>query len=638
MNLVQKLVWLAIAVLAIMNFGCSGSSSVPALPDVEAGLSVQKSSQRQVGNHLWGYYDCWLDVEAQKVIAVPNRTAMFSANVVDFTNMSPANIFIKIFLIEENPTNIRVVMNIGITHPFPGMPEYNGYDVRAIFIGEASHSLQSDPSMTYSDRNDDQFVLNPNGYTRWFNPEEFQTPGLFGYTKGILATPGYTGDATLNPFIYYTDGLHGIPESGVNISAVTYLINHYDDRGVFSSGTTNYMVWNILFPKSKNTDFSYAIMACWAGEDPQDHPANAEDPLMVIDFPWDNTKIWYEEDTGEFGGKFATDIYPFNWYTDTELGVLNTDYEITIEGTFMDSPYTLNDFEMTPTDNTFLVKPTFHVEFPVDTVASVDDEEYWVIVKRPGYDYTNEYGIQNDAWTDTLTTYMRRSVWVYEEEQPIHENFNSEPEGWYYGTYTYSALGGAGGPDPDYTTNSPYLTGAYGFPGNIRFPPVGNYVPGGVVATVVTPPWKVPEGWDSVSLRVYGCLGAGDGDPGYWGANVKIAVSDTNGLAPFLANGKIGPGVQVLQASPGSYGSWLEYDTQSLNFWSSAMAGQPAWTEPRGGGAFPQSLDGNWFSVSIPEEYHGEHIKIAFQFQTDEFGWAGVGTGFALDGFYVFVN
>jgi protein involved in sex pheromone biosynthesis len=66
------------------------------------------------------------------------------------------------------------------------------------------------------------------------------------------------------------------------------------------------------------------------------------------------------------------------------------------------------------------------------------------------------------------------------------------------------------------------------------------------------------------------------------------------------------------------------------------MAGQPAWSSERGGGAFPSTLTTK-LDVDIPSKYFGKKVKIAFQFQTDDAGFAGYGTGFALDSYILWV-
>jgi len=94
---------------------------------------------------------------------------------------------------------------VAITHPL-NTAEFDGYDVMGVLIGDGSGALAYNGG-AYAKSGTDQYLLNPDGYTRWFNPTEFTSPGVFGYTPGALATPGYTATATINPYKLYADGL-----------------------------------------------------------------------------------------------------------------------------------------------------------------------------------------------------------------------------------------------------------------------------------------------------------------------------------------------------------------------------------------------------------------------------------------------
>ena len=56
----------------------------------------------------------------------------------------------------------------------------------------------------------DMRLLNPDGYSRWWNPAEFPNNGtIFGYNDGLLGAPDSYADYnnTLNGYKYFCDDL-----------------------------------------------------------------------------------------------------------------------------------------------------------------------------------------------------------------------------------------------------------------------------------------------------------------------------------------------------------------------------------------------------------------------------------------------
>jgi len=180
--------------IALVSFGCSGGSSSdsgPIAPTLQGNQTAGALSTTQT--HLWGYYDVTIDPVNQSVFYEVNRNVMFSANVVTFLNGNPANIG---FTINNTPIfadTIDVDVDISITHPFDNLPQYNGYDVRGVFIGEGSGTFNYGSSIDFPRNPHDQMMLDdpypddydgdvagggPDGYTRWFNPSEFYEPGF----------------------------------------------------------------------------------------------------------------------------------------------------------------------------------------------------------------------------------------------------------------------------------------------------------------------------------------------------------------------------------------------------------------------------------------------------------------------------
>jgi len=243
-------------------------------------LTLGRPSQ----THLWGYWDLYFDFEAQTVEAVPNHHAEFAANVVSFLN-SKGGLGFNILETLVDPAFIDVDIDVSLTHPLSGLPMYDGYDVRGVFIGDGSEGLLYDSDLDATNLNNEQYMLDdpddadgggPDGYTRWFNPDEFPAPGLLGYLHGNVATPGYVGDATLNPYKYFADDLGDDDDLWDFLTTTT-------DNGVFTSGTTNTRNYYLRFPMpTPGVSYGYAVVANWEGE--TIHPANATEEISSPTF------------------------------------------------------------------------------------------------------------------------------------------------------------------------------------------------------------------------------------------------------------------------------------------------------------------------------------------------------------------
>ena len=414
--------------------GCSGTgdSMWPAAgPGTTLGVSSRPGNSH---THLWGYYDVYVDIENQTATAVLNRQAMFSANVVQFVNKNPANLSFQINGTPIGLDYVDVDIDVGITHPFPGLTEYNGYDVRGVFIGDGSQSLAYNADLDYAVLGKDQFMKDfnetndeavygdPDGYTRWFNPTEFKTPGLFGYTPGKVATPGYFGSATLNPYKYYADGLK------VSDDLWTWLNNHPGSHGVFSAGATNTRNYYLRFPNAKGVQFNYAIVANW--EDVDVHPANTvEAPDCEVNVTPD---IWYADELDK-GGDLILDISLWGWEHQPST--------IFVESTVLSAPHQFTVDEMIPVggDENY---STYHVEIPADNIHGSGWFEFWVIAQYDEFDYTNEFGVSNLAGTDPLAAFFRCDFYIspisYNTPPVVDSGVEGNDEPHVLLTYTYT--------------------------------------------------------------------------------------------------------------------------------------------------------------------------------------------------------
>lgn len=404
--------------------GCinHGENPISGNPSTDLELDVRTSGSG-THTHLWGYYDVYIDIPTKKIHAVPNRNAMFAANVVEFLNGKTANMAFKIIDTPVDPDGkfIDVDIDVSIKHPFPGLTQYNGYDVRGVFLGNGSKTLKYSSDLKYFARgaaDQEMYDYNltsgdihtglvgmPDGFTRWFNAVEFGTPGLFGYTKGIYATKNYGPTATLNPYKYFADGLD--PDEDLWEFLMTSTKN-----GVFSAGATNTRNYYLRFPTpDPGVQFAYAVVANWKGK--TDHPANA---VEAVGIDVDVTPHVYYVDPTNNGGKLILDLhFAKNWYQQPST--------IYIESTVLKDPYQLSAWEMVPVGGGANYS-TYHTEIPADNVTSTGDQEFWVIAQYDAYDYTNSFGVSNDAGTDKLAAFFRYDLFVASAPQNLKPVIN----------------------------------------------------------------------------------------------------------------------------------------------------------------------------------------------------------------------
>jgi len=186
---------LLLAAILFFAFGCQSSHN-PAAPKLSTDPTT--NSIAQVGSDvrsLWGYFNCEADLTEGTISVIPSRSTDIHINAT-----RPLNKAVGIgFTIDPSstPATGYFVVNVNITHPFNGAPSLTGFDVRGILLGYGSYNASG---LVIPGPGDIQLV-NADGWSRWWNPTEFTTPGIFGYEKGTYAIHELSGPPTsmLNP-------------------------------------------------------------------------------------------------------------------------------------------------------------------------------------------------------------------------------------------------------------------------------------------------------------------------------------------------------------------------------------------------------------------------------------------------------
>ncbi len=318
--------------------GCSGTGS-PTIPQAELSDSSQTVSSVCSSQQLWGMWEISLDSENGVFEPVPIRGAMFQANVTQFMQppSSPTHcLSIVIDPMESDPSSGYIVCDITLQHPFPGLYRFRGFDVRGIAMGDANHAGQAADGELWPEP-DELRLLNADGYSRWWNPDEFTTfDSIFGFTHGGKAPAGFEPSGTVNGYKYFADSLGAEdPLSTLDL----------DTRGTFSVDPgLNTRRYELQFPMSGGTPvylFNYAITAGYANpitDDDPEYPIESfaisanQAEAFLIDIT-DNGSTAYYENSSSFGGNLNLEIEVFDW----GLGAASTVTD-EIAGVTLESP------------------------------------------------------------------------------------------------------------------------------------------------------------------------------------------------------------------------------------------------------------------------------------------------------------
>jgi outer membrane protein assembly factor BamB len=245
----MRFTWLPILIIAFTGFALSCSSAntlvEPGLPEVRANQTA--------GHYCLGYYQFTADPVAKTLECIPLRDVAMHLNALRFLEPPPLK-FLTLDSLEFNGDIIEA--DVGLRHPFLGLNEFTGFDVCGIFITSGSKADFDDPQLRMAVKGDTR-MLNPDGYSRWWNPAEFpHDTTMFGYSDGLLGTPDSVADynCTLNAYKFYCDKL---TDPDADVGGLDPSI-----RCIFSAGQKNVRHYTIELG-SQSLTFNYAVDASW---------------------------------------------------------------------------------------------------------------------------------------------------------------------------------------------------------------------------------------------------------------------------------------------------------------------------------------------------------------------------------------
>jgi len=308
----QILFSLIIAALLLVTTSCTGGGNAFSTGTDESEMTLGTSSQEgQNQTHFWwGLWQFVADPEAKTLDVVHLRSGDFHLNALLFLEPPPL-VFLTLESLQFNGNIVEA--DIGLRHPFLGLTEFTGFDVCGVLITNGSITGFDDPDLRMAGEGDTR-LLNPDGYSRWWNTAEFPVNNgtMFSYKDGLLgAADSFANyNSTLNAYKYFCDYL----DPNDPLDDVTL-----DKRGMFSAGQKNIRHYTIEMGDS-GLIFNYAVDACWhfpAGGKPwvvpDDFPpdANRSEAWRVKVTETENT-LW--NDGTDYGGDLKLQVDVYDWF------------------------------------------------------------------------------------------------------------------------------------------------------------------------------------------------------------------------------------------------------------------------------------------------------------------------------------
>jgi hypothetical protein len=244
------------ALLLLIGCGKSHGPIASGVDEDDMSATTPRSSHSGTGNRIvWGLWKISISADRSTVEVVPDRTGTMHFNLVRLLEVHPCTDCLRFSNVKLFP-NGDLSVDLTVIHPFPGLLQYTGFDLRGIIISGAGYNFPvSGRSIARGD--DILRVLNSDGYTHLFNPTDFPptVPPILGYIPGKMS-PGGDLSATLNPFFAYEQD---------------------QPRRMFLPGTVSTRTILVHIPDGP-LEFGYAVDVSW-------FPADGEVTDPVNDFP-----------------------------------------------------------------------------------------------------------------------------------------------------------------------------------------------------------------------------------------------------------------------------------------------------------------------------------------------------------------
>jgi hypothetical protein len=254
-----------IVIVSAITVGCSHAPTAPNVQSPGTPYKITASASQGKNFQLWGEWEFLINAAHDKVDVVPKRAARFHLNALKFLE-SYCTDCLKITQIKNNGDS-TIDLTVQIKHPFPGIPQYTGFDTKGIIMFDGSWTDPGnknkkfypwpDPFRVSWRKLGDPQVLNADGYTGRWSPtyDSGSQQPIFNYWPGKYA--------------------NGTPTANINAYMNFYTT---ENRHMFTCYGQKSRTYHIWLPKGPVVA-GYAVEACW--EPPTKTPVTNP----ALDFP-----------------------------------------------------------------------------------------------------------------------------------------------------------------------------------------------------------------------------------------------------------------------------------------------------------------------------------------------------------------
>ncbi len=247
--------------MALVFAGCMDGVNPELLPITGPSGSLIAAGNHAPSRYLWGWFLVRIEPGTGEFEIVPVREVSTHWNIINFLERKPCTDCFKLVNIDVAP-NGNLLVDVRISHPFVGMANLTGFDVRGIAMFNGSKVFPESGVVKSVASLGEGEIVNPDGYTTLYNPTTAGggPGGLQGYIRGKCGTATFP-TATLNPYKRF------VSEGTENT------------RNAFYSGDEIIVQYEVDMPDPGGFVFGYAIDASWTP--PSTKPVT--DPMT--DFP-----------------------------------------------------------------------------------------------------------------------------------------------------------------------------------------------------------------------------------------------------------------------------------------------------------------------------------------------------------------
>jgi len=237
-----------VALLALIVVGCARDPLAVSYFSDEPHKLKTAADEWAGPYRLWGEFDIIIDESHSKADIVPKRQPRFHLNALKFLESGYVN-FLKITGLKNNGDG-TIDLTVQITHPFPGLPQFTGFDVKGIIMFEGS------------------YLFNSTDWTWPLYPEKLRAAWRILGDPELLNADGYTyrwspwhnSGSDLPIFNYW----HGKYATGTPTANINGFLNFYsmEERHIFEHDASVSRTYHIALPPGPLVA-GYAVEACW---------------------------------------------------------------------------------------------------------------------------------------------------------------------------------------------------------------------------------------------------------------------------------------------------------------------------------------------------------------------------------------